>query len=44
MNKHYLNDWSRLAKRLLRDNKFKDLFSYELEKDIMEKLYRISQM
>lgn len=43
-NKHYLNDWARLAKRIIRDNQFKDLFSYELEKDIMEKIYKISQM
>lgn len=42
MNKHYLNDWSRLAKRMLRDNQFKDLFSYQIEKETMEKIYEIS--
>lgn len=44
MNKHYLNDWSRLAKRLLRDNRLNDMFSYTTEKDIKEKLYKISNM
>lgn len=42
MNKHYLNDWSRLAKRILRDNVLKDMFSYETEKEILEKVYEIS--
>lgn len=42
LNKHYLNDWSRFAKRLLRDNQFKDMFSYQTEKEIMEKVYEIS--
>lgn len=43
-NKHYLNDWARLAKRLLRDNRLNDMFSYTTEKDIKEKLYKISNM
>lgn len=43
-NKHYITDWKRLAKRLERDNRLNDMFSYEIEKDIKEKLYKISQM
>lgn len=43
-NKHYINDWKRLAKRIERDNRLSGMFSYEVEKDIKEKLYRITQM
>jgi hypothetical protein len=42
MNKHYLNDFSRLAKRTLRDNMFNGMFSYETEKDLITKLNRVS--
>jgi hypothetical protein len=43
-NKHYINDWKRFAKRIERDGRLNGMFSYEIEKDIKEKLYRISQM
>lgn len=42
MNKHYLNDWARLAKRMLKDKNIEGLFSYEKEKEIKEKMYEIS--
>lgn len=42
MNKHYLNDWARLAKRTLRDNLVKDLFSSQTTTEIMEKIYEVS--
>lgn len=42
MNKHYINDWKRLATRILKDNNIKNMFSYEREKEIFEKLYEIS--
>lgn len=44
LNRHYINDWKRLATRLLRDNQIKDNFLYETEKDIMEKIYRLSNL
>ena len=44
MNKHYINDWKRLAKRIERDNLLSDMFNYTTYKDIKEKLYKISNM
>ena len=44
VNNHYLNDWRRLAKRLERDSKISQFFTYELEKDIREKLYKLQQL
>jgi len=44
LNRHYLNDWKRLATRALRDNVFADTFSYQTEKELTEKLYRIKNM
>lgn len=44
LNKHYLNDWSKLAKRMIRDNDVDGMFSYSYEKELKEKIYRISQM
>jgi len=44
MNRHHLNDWKRLVKRLERDNDYHDLFSYEMAKQIKDQMYRISQM
>jgi len=41
MNKHYINDFKRLAKRIQRDNILQDKFSYEQQKDIEEKLYKV---
>ena len=42
-NIHYLNDWKRFAKRLLSDNTLGDFFTYEIERDIKEKLGKIAQ-
>ncbi len=44
INKHHLNDWSRLAKRLLRDNSYQGMFSFSVEQDLTEKLYKLSQL
>ena len=44
MNKHYINDWKRLAKRFERDSNIKNMFSYEREKEIEEMIYKIKQM
>jgi len=44
MNKHYINDWKRLVLRLTRDNRLTNMFSYEVEKDILEKMYKITNM
>jgi hypothetical protein len=41
MNKHYINDWQRLAQRVLADNSLGSFFTYEIERDIQEKLRRI---
>lgn len=43
-NKHYINDWKRLVLRLERDNILNGLFSYEIEKEIKEKMYKIKNM
>lgn len=42
-NRHYVNDWKRFAKRLISDNSLGDFFTYEIERDIKEKLDRILQ-
>lgn len=42
MNNHYLNDWKRLSKRILRENLINGQFSYSREKEILEKIYEIS--
>lgn len=44
MNRHFLNDWKRYAARMLADNSLGDFFSYETEKDIKGKLYRLRQL
>lgn len=41
VNRHYINDWKRLADRILSDNSLGNFFTYEIEKDIKEKLLRI---
>lgn len=43
MNRHYISDWKRFAKRMLSDNSLGDFYTYELEKDIKSKLDRILQ-
>lgn len=42
INKHYINDWKRLATRMLKDKNIEGMFTYEREKEILEKLYEIS--
>lgn len=42
MNRHYLNDWKRLALRMKRDNSLMDMFSYVTAKELEEKLYKVS--
>ncbi|EKD89563.1 MAG: hypothetical protein ACD_33C00045G0030 [uncultured bacterium] len=42
INRHFINDWKVLIKRLIRDNVIEGRFSYETEKDIKEKMYIIS--
>lgn len=42
-NKHYLNDWSRLAKRIMSEGVYKDQFTYDLQNAVDEKLYKVSQ-
>lgn len=42
VNSHHINDWKKLTFRLLRDNTFNGLFSYEKEKDIKDKLEKIA--
>lgn len=42
-NRHFLNDFKRLAERILKDKVYTGLYSYEEEKNINEKLYRITQ-
>jgi len=44
MNKHHINDWKRLIQRTERDNIMSDMFSYEIEQDIKEKMYKIKNM
>lgn len=41
MNRHYINDWKRLADRMVSDNSLGSFFTYEIEQDIKEKLRRI---
>lgn len=43
MNKHYINDWKRLAKRVLSDNSLGSFFTYDIELDMKEKLRRVSE-
>jgi len=43
-NRHYLNDWSRLAKRLYSDNDLEGKFSYDIEKEVKENLYKLKQL
>jgi len=44
INKHYLNDWKRLAIRTLQDNSLNGMFSYTTEKDLLEKLYKLKNL
>jgi hypothetical protein len=44
MNRHFINDWKRMAQRFLRDNVLQDQFSYTLTKEIKEKLDRIANL
>ncbi len=45
MNRHYLNDWKRFAIRMINDKSlFNGMFSYEIEKDIEEKIKRLSEL
>lgn len=41
MNRHYINDWKRLMKRVRRDGDWVDQFSYEENSSIAEKINRI---
>ncbi|WP_396190027.1 hypothetical protein [Flavobacterium sp.] len=43
-NGHFLNDWKRLAKRMERDSQLSRFYTYDLEKSIREKLYKLQQM
>lgn len=43
MNRHFINDWSRLAKRVLSDNSINGMFSYAVEENLKEKLRQMSQ-
>lgn len=40
-NRDHINDWRMFAKRLLSDNSLQNYFSFEQEKKLREKLYRI---
>jgi len=42
-NKHFINDFKRLAERISRDKVYIGLYSYEEEKNINEKIYKIKQ-
>lgn len=42
MNRHFLNDWSRLAKRIIRDHGFEGMFSFKEESILTDKLYKVS--
>lgn len=44
MNRHYLNDWARLAKRLERDGGLEFGFSSVMSNELKEKIYRVAQM
>lgn len=44
MSKHIINDWKRLAKRMLNDNALMTLFSYETSRSLHEKLVRLSEI
>lgn len=44
VNNHYLNDWRRLGKRLERDNDLKEMFSYETNKELYEKIYKLKNI
>lgn len=44
VNRVHLNDWKRLIGRLLRDNSFEGMFSYNTEQVIKEKMYKLSQI
>ena len=41
MNRKYINDWKLLAKRLLSGSSLDNFFTYELEKDLRDKLERL---
>lgn len=42
-NRHYINDWVKLSKRILRDKGILGSFSYEMNKEIEEKIYTLTQ-
>lgn len=44
MNRNFINDFKNFVKRVGQDNLLNDKFSYEIEKEIKEKLYKVSQM
>lgn len=41
MNKHYLNDWARFAKRVMSDHSIDGMFSYSFEQQLKEKINRL---
>lgn len=43
MSRHIIQDWARLAKRMLNDNGLMDLFDYEASSALKEKLLRLSE-
>jgi hypothetical protein len=41
-NAHYVNDWKKAVKRVDREAVFNGVFSYDVEKDLREKMYKIT--
>ncbi|QXN70501.1 hypothetical protein AGENTSMITH_97 [Bacillus phage vB_BspM_AgentSmith] len=44
MNQHYINDWKRLVERMINSNEIRKMFSFDIGKDIEEKIQRIREM
>lgn len=44
INKHYIQDWKRLGQRLINDNSFTGVFSYEQERDIKDKIKKLTEL
>ena len=44
INQHYINDWKKLILRIKNDKSMMDMFSYQTNKELEEKMYKISQM
>ncbi len=44
MNRHFINDWKRLALRFERDNNIEGYFSYQEETVFKEKLYKLKNL